>query len=225
MTTAKRAIAKEAPRPKGRPVAALQSTPEIIEDILEVATTEFANKGLTGARINEIADSMRTSKRMIYYYFGGKEQLYLAVLENAFRRVREAESQLHLDEAAPEEAMRALVRFRFDYHDQNPQFVRLVMNENMQDGRFLAQLQPGATLNSQALKVIEGVYQRGCKSGVFRRGIQPFDIHLLISSLSFYSVSNRHTFSINFQRDLSAPEEVKRRRANVVEMVLRFLRA
>jgi AcrR family transcriptional regulator len=196
-----------------------------MEDIVAVATVEFANKGLDGARINAIADATRTSKRMIYYYFGGKEQLYLAVLENAFRRVREAESELQLEDLSPEEALRALVRFRFDYHDRNPQFVRLVMNENIQEGRFLAQLQPGAMLHSQALQVIKDIYDRGCKSGAFRRNIKPFDIHLLISSLSFYSVSNRHTFSINFQRDIGSPEEVKRRRANVVEMVLRFLSA
>src|SRR5450830_167486 len=107
--------------------------------ILEVATAEFASKGLSGARIDEIAAATRTSKRMIYYYFGSKEGLYIAVLEDAYRRMRSIEAELHLEDLAPEDALRRLVEFTFDHHHNNQYFVRLVMNENMERGAYLAQ--------------------------------------------------------------------------------------
>src|SRR6476469_7393415 len=109
-----------------------------LADILEVATAEFANKGLAGARIDEIAAATRTSKRMIYYHFESKEALYIAVLEAAYRRIRAIEAELHLEDLAPEDALRKLVAFTFDYQHDNEPFIRLVMNENMHRGEYLA---------------------------------------------------------------------------------------
>ena len=106
-------------------------------DILRAATEEFAGKGLAGARIDEIAARTRTSKRMIYYYFGGKEGLYVAVLEEAYRSIRSIEHDLSVDHLTPEAALRALVAFSFDRHQDNPEFVRLVCNENLHYGRFI----------------------------------------------------------------------------------------
>src|SRR5450755_1188048 len=123
------------PVPPVRPYDAGRS----MADILKVATAEFADKGLSGARIDEIAATTRTSKRMIYYYFGGKEGLYIAVLEDAYRRIRTIETELHLEDLAPEDALRKLVGFTFDYQHEHEDFIRLVMNENMHRGEFLAQ--------------------------------------------------------------------------------------
>src|SRR6188474_1555101 len=106
-------------------------------NILEVAEIEFGEKGLAGARIDEIAAATRTSKRMIYYYFGSKEGLYLAVLEEAYRRVRDVEAELHLQDLEPEEALRKLVGSTFDYYLAHPEFVRLVMNENIMDAAHM----------------------------------------------------------------------------------------
>jgi AcrR family transcriptional regulator len=194
------------------------------EDILKVATSEFAKKGLSGARIDEIAALTRTSKRMIYYYFKNKQGLYLAVLEEAYRNIRSIESSLNLESLPPEEAMRTLVGFTFDYQAHNPDFVRLVMNENIHNGQYLAQSASIKDLNIPAILEIREIYARGCEQGLFRPGLDPIDIHASISALSFFNVSNQHTFSLIFKRSLTAPGAYAQRRNNVIELILRYLK-
>lgn len=205
--------------------AARTNDPErTMADIIEVATKEFSEKGLAGARIDDIAQAMRTSKRMIYYYFGSKEGLYVAVLEEAYRRIRQIETELHLEDLAPEDALRKLVGFTFDYQLANPDFIRLVMNENIHRGEFLAQSKSIQKLNVPVINAVGKVYERGVKAGVFRSGIDPVDLHMSISALCFFNVSNRHTFSLIFKRDLESPAAVAARRDSITEMVVRFMR-
>ena len=192
-------------------------------DIIEVATREFSEKGLAGARIDLIAEAMRTSKRMIYYYFGSKEGLYLAVLEDAYRRIRETEAELHLADLSPEEALKALVGFTFDHHHNNQDFVRLVISENMQRGAYLAQSELIQALNVSVIQAIEALYKRGVKAGVFRKGLDPIDIHASISALTFFNVSNRYTFDLIFKRNGQTAKALAARRESVVDMVLRFV--
>jgi AcrR family transcriptional regulator len=191
--------------------------------IIAVATAEFAAKGLAGGRIDAIADVTHTSKRMIYYYYGSKEGLYLAVLEDAYRRIRATEAELHLADLTPEEALKALVGFTFDHHHSNQDFIRLVMNENMERGAYLAQSKLIQELNVSAIQSIEALYKRGVKEGVFRKGLDPIDIHASISALTFFNVSNRYTFDLIFKRDSQTANSLAARRQSVVEMVLRFL--
>jgi AcrR family transcriptional regulator len=193
-------------------------------DILEVATAEFADKGLSGARVDAIAAATATSKRMIYYHFGSKQGLYVAVLEAAYRRIRDIESGLNLDDLAPEDALRKLVAFTFDYQQDNEAFIRLVMNENMHRGEYLAQSRTIQDLNVPAIDAVRRVYRRGVRAKTFRRGIDPVDLHMSISALCFFSVANRHTFSLIFKRDLSAPSALRARRDSIVEMIVRFVR-
>src|SRR5688572_26058592 len=162
-------------------------------NIMEVAQAEFGEKGLAGARIDEIAAATQTSKRMIYYYFGSKEGLYLAVLEESYRKVRDIESELHLQDLEPEQALRRLVAFTFDHHLNNEDYIRLVMSENIHRGQYLAQSQRIQELNVPAIAAIKQLYERGVASGAFRPGLDPVDIHASISALSFFNVSNRHT--------------------------------
>lgn len=211
--------------PRKRAATRTNDPARTMANILEVAMTEFAEKGLDGARIDEIAAATQTSKRMIYYYFSSKEGLYLAVLEEAYRRMREFEAQLHLDDLAPEEALRRLVEFTFDHHFNHESYIRMVMSENIQRGQFLAQSKSIQALNVPAISSIERLYRRGVEQGVFRPGLDPIDIHASISALTFFNVSNRHTFSLIFKRDMSRPEVVARRRESVVQMLLRFVRA
>ena len=192
--------------------------------ILEVATVEFGEKGLDGARIDEIAAATQTSKRMIYYYFGSKEGLYLKVLEESYRRVRETEAQLHLEDLSPEDALRRLVAFTFDHHHGNPGYIRLVMSENMQRGQYMARSKTIQKLNMPAIEAIRKLYERGLAQGVFRPGLDPVDIHASISALSFFNVSNQHTFGHIYQLDMQAAQAVATRRDNIVEMVVRFVR-
>ncbi|MEJ5989322.1 TetR family transcriptional regulator [Ramlibacter sp. PS3R-8] len=194
-------------------------------NILEVAASEFGEKGLAGARIDEIAALTQTSKRMIYYYFGSKEGLYLAVLEESYKRVRDIESELHLQDLEPEQALRRLVAFTFDHHLQHENYIRLVMNENINRGQFLAQSQRIQELNVPAIAAIKHLYERGVQDGVFRRGLDAVDIHASISALSFFNVSNQHTFGLIFKLDMKSSAYIAHRRDNVIEMLLRFMRA
>lgn len=193
-------------------------------DIMKVATAEFADKGLSGARIDEIAATTRTSKRMIYYYFGSKERLYLAVLEDAYRRIRTIETELHLEDLPPEDALRKLVGFTYDYQHEHEDFIRLVMNENMHRGEFLAQSATIQELNVPAIDAVRQVYERGVKAKVFRKDLDPVDLHMSISALCFFGVANRYTFGLIFKRDMTSPRALLARRDTVIEMIVRFVR-
>jgi AcrR family transcriptional regulator len=194
-------------------------------NILAVARTEFAANGLSGARIDEIAAKTATSKRMIYYYFADKEGLYRQVLEDAYREVRAGEEALELDHLEPAEALRRLVEFTFDHHARNPEFIRLVMIENIHNAEFLERSPEIRELNRPAIERLERICLRGLAGGVFRRGIEPLELHWHISALSFFNVSNRATFSGIFGNSLARPAGQKTLRAHAVDMVLRFVLA
>jgi AcrR family transcriptional regulator len=193
-------------------------------DIITVATEEFANKGLAGARIDEIAARTRTSKRMIYYYFGSKEGLYISVLEESYRNIRNIERDLDVDHLSPEDALRELVGFSFDRHQQNPDFVRLVSNENLHHGKYVSQSTSIPTLNVPAIDTIGRIVERGKEEGVFRDDVDPTDLHMSISALCFYNVSNRYTFGTIFKTDMSSPAALERRRQSVVATILASVR-
>jgi AcrR family transcriptional regulator len=214
-------------RSGGRAKAAVSRTndPErTMADIIEVATHEFSEKGLAGARIDVIAEAMRTSKRMIYYYFGSKEGLYIRVLEEAYRRIRQIETGLHLEDLPPEDALRKLVGFTVDYQLANPDFIRLVMTENIHRGEYLAQSKLIQKLNVPAIEGLRGVYERGVSAGVFRAGLDAVDLHMSISALSFFNTANRHTFALIFKRNFDTPAAMAARRDTIVEMIVRFVR-
>lgn len=194
-----------------------------LQNILEVASREFESNGYNGARIDAFAEATRTSKRMIYYHFDGKEGLYIAVLEAAYRRIREIELSLHLDDMDPVNALRELTGFTHDYHLKNPGFVRLVMTENIHNGVHLERSKVIQSVNDSAIEMVRRVYERGVKSGVFRPGIRPIDLHFLISAQSFYNVSNRKTFALIFKQDVETPNAIVARRASIVESVMRMV--
>jgi AcrR family transcriptional regulator len=211
------------PAPLGRPRAADADATR--RDILAVATAEFAAKGYSGARIDEIAARTSTSKRMIYYYFADKQGLFVAVLEAAYRRIRRIEAELDLDPLAPAEALRRLVGFTFDYQNANPDFIRLVMVENIHDGAHLKRSQAIQELNVTAIDQVRRLYRRGVAAGVFRAGLDPVDIHMTISALCVFNVANRATFSLIFAHDMASATALARRRAVVIDTVARHVAA
>jgi AcrR family transcriptional regulator len=194
-------------------------------NIIEVATKEFAENGLSGARIDEIAAKTRSSKRMIYYYFGDKDGLYLKVLENAYSKVRATEAKLDLQDLPPLQALEKLVRFTFDHHNSNESFIRLVMIENIHHGEYLAKSQVIQKLNVTAIDAVRNLYERGVGQGVFRPGLDPVELHWQISALCFFNVSNRATFSKIFKRDLGSKKSLESLRSAVVEMIVRHVRS
>ena len=193
------------------------------KDILAVATDEFARNGFSGARVDEIAARTRTSKRMIYYYFTDKEGLFVAVLEAAYARIRSVEAELDLAGLPPEEALRKLTELTFDYQNANPDFVRLVMVENIHNGVHLARSKAIQALNVSALEALRDIYERGLASGAFRKGIDIIDLHMTISALSFFNVANRATFSRIFNRDMASRKALEHRRQVAAETVLSYV--
>lgn len=173
-------------------------------DIMRVATREFSEKGLSGARIDEIAEKTKTSKRMIYYYFKDKETLYLKALERSYQQVRQQEGELELDHLEPIQALSKLVAFTFEHHIKNPDFIRMVMIENIHHGRFIEQSELIQSLNAGAVDELQKVYRRGLEADQFRPGLEALELHWLISALSFFNVSNRYTFSTIFNWDQNA---------------------
>ena len=211
--------------PHRRPPTRTNDPERTKANILAVALKEFAEKGLAGARIDEIAEATQTSKRMIYYYFGSKEGLYLAVLEASYQEMRATEAELHLDDLDPEAALRRLVGFTFDHHLANEDYIRLVMSENIQRGEFLAQSPTIQDLNVPAIAAIRRLYERGVEQKVFRSGLDPVDIHASISALTFFNVSNRHTFGLIFKLNTRSPAYIAHRRDSVTDMVVRYVKA
>lgn len=193
-------------------------------NILDIATEEFAANGLSGARVDTIAEKTLTSKRMIYYHFGSKEGLYLAVLERAYGGIRIVEGDLHLDEYSPEDAIRILIASTFDYQNDHPEFVRLVAIENIHNAEHLKTLPVIARLNASVIDTIQRILERGRTDGTFRSAIDATDLHMMISSFCFFRVSNRHTFSTIFERDLNDPATLLRHRQLIQDMIVTYLR-
>ena len=208
-----------------RPTEERERDPEATRrNILEIATEEFAEKGFSGARVDEIAARTNTSKRMIYYYFGDKEGLFVAVIERAYAGIRAIEANLKLDHVDPEQALRTLVGFTFDYQNAHEGFIRLVMVENIHRGVHLARSGNIEELNVPAIATLRDIYGRGRAAGVFRDGIDEVDLHMTISALCFFNVANRATFSRIFKREMATPDALARRREIVIDTVVRYVK-
>jgi AcrR family transcriptional regulator len=203
-----RALRRSAParsRPSAQPAPTRHRDPEQTRaDILDVATREFAEQGYAGARVDQIAARTRTTKRMIYYYFGGKEQLWIAVLERAYAGIRAAEQSIDVEHLDPVSAIRRLAELTFDHHDSHPDFIRLVSIENIHRAEHLERSPGFASLNSPVIQLISRILDRGREAGVFRRDVDPLDLHMLISAYCVFRVANRYTFRAIFDRDLGS---------------------
>jgi len=194
---------------------------EAIGAIIDVATQEFVEKGLAGARIDEIAD--KASKRKIYYYFGGKDELYRAVLERAYRRVRASEAQVDLTSGTALDALRRLIEHDVHYHSRHSELVRLVMNENIHRAEHLKQIDGLRESNHAVIDILKALIARGEAEGSFRPGIDPIELHMNMTALAFYNVSNQFTFSHNFEIDMASPEAVARRAKQVADIILAWV--
>jgi AcrR family transcriptional regulator len=192
-------------------------------EILEVATGEFAARGYNGARVDEIAARTRTTKRMIYYYFGGKKQLYLAVLERAYARIRAAEQAVRVDHLDPVTAIRRLAEITFDHHEAHPDFIRLVSFENVHHGEHVAELAQLVDLNAPVIRLIDEILGRGRAQGIFRDDIDAVDVHLVISAFCVFRVANRYTFGAIFGRDLVDPARREHYRTLLGDLVVDHL--
>jgi len=211
------------PTRKPAPIAA-RDAGATRQRILGAALAEFSDKGLAGARIDVIAEAARSNKRMIYYYFDSKEQLYVAVLEHAYIDMRQHEAELALDALDPPEAIRRLVHFKFDYYDTHPWLVGLLNGENMLGARFLRRSVRLRELQLSLVETIGTLLKAGAKSGQFRRGVDPLELYLSVASLSYFYFSNRATLSTAFGQALDSKAALRRRRDHAAQVILGYLR-
>jgi AcrR family transcriptional regulator len=192
--------------------------------ILRAALAEFARYGLGGARVDRIAARAGANKRMLYYYFGNKEDLFLAVLEDSYAGIRSAERALRLTDLDPRRAMRRLVEFTWRYYLQHPEFLTLLNSENLHRGRHVKRSKNIVAMHSPFVAMIQQVLERGVRAGEFRRGVDPVQLYISIAGLGYFYLSNRHTLSTIFERDLMRPRHMNERLRHMVELVLGYLR-
>jgi TetR/AcrR family transcriptional regulator len=195
------------------------------EAILVAAQDEFAAKGLFGGRVNVIAKKAGANKRMIYHYFGSKEDLYLAALERVYEGLRGEERMLHLDHLAPKIAIKRLVEFNFDYSRAHPELVSLINSENLHRARHLRKSKKVRELHSPFVQLVAEILRRGAAAGVFRRGLDPIDVYISIAAIGYFYLSNNWTLSAIFGRDLATDAALRRRKRHNVDMILNALRA
>lgn len=209
--------------PKANQHVRLRDRERTQSEILNVAIEEFGQRGFLGARIDQIASLTRTTKRMIYYYFGSKEGLYVAALDFAYRQVVVPVEHYEIDGLAPLEAFRKIVTKQFDLHENFPWFARLISLENMNEAKFL-NAETGATpLPRPLIEVMQRLLDEGHQDGSIKRDVDATDVWMMISSLCFFRVNNRFTFSVNFKRDLLTPERHDYYRTMIAEVVVAYL--
>jgi AcrR family transcriptional regulator len=214
-------------RPPSRPVPAARrprrDAARTQQAILGAATQEFAAHGLGGARVDRIAARARTNKRMLYYYFGGKDDLFLAVLERAYEGIRADEQALHLEGVAPADAIRRLIGFTWDYFLRHPEFITLLNTENLYGARHLKRSRKIRALHSPLVALLSDVLARGARERVFRRGVDPVQLYVSIAALGYFYLSNNATLSTIFGRDLRSRAALDARLDHVVELVRGYL--
>jgi len=194
------------------------------ERILKAATGEFARFGLGGARVDRIAARAGANKRMLYYYYGNKEDLFLAVLEASYARIRRAEMGLHLLDLDPVQGMRRMVEFTWNYYLKHPEFLTLLNSENLHRARHLKRSRDIAAMHSPLIALLRDLLLRGERAGRFKKGVDPVQLYISIAALGYFYLSNRHTLSTIFERDLLAPKSKAERLKHMTELVLGYLR-
>lgn len=192
--------------------------------ILEAATAEFAHHGLGGARVDRIARRAGANKRMLYYYFGSKDALFLAALEESYTRIRGAERELDLEHADPREALKRLVEFTWNYYLEHPEFMTLLNSENLHKGRHIRRSKRVRELHSTLVDTLRAILRRGERDGIFRGGIDPVQLYISIAGEGYFYLCNRYTLSRIFDRDLMAPRALAGRARHIEQTILNSVR-
>ncbi len=191
--------------------------------ILAAALEEFSRGGFAGARVDAIARRAETNERMLYYYYGSKEKLFLTVLEHMYFRFKQAEEQVQIESSDPREAVVQLARFVWDFYYENPEFIRLLNSENLHEARHLKTSPHLSELVNPVIDVLRGVVERGQRSGVFRDDVDVSRLYLTISALGYYVLSNRYTISAVVGRDIASADEHEAFAQLHIKMLLAYL--
>lgn len=193
--------------------------------IMSSAKKEFAKHGLAGARVDVIAERAKANKRMIYHYFGSKEDLFQAVLEVAYLDIRTAEQKLDLESMPAQEALEKLVRFTWNYYLKNPEFITLVNSENLHRARHLKKSEVIKVASRKFVGMMDGLLERGTEEGVFRAGIDATQLNITIAAIGYYYLTNRFTAAIVFERDMMSDAALEERLAFNIDTIMRLVSA
>ena len=191
--------------------------------ILQAAKAEFAKNGLGGARVDVISDRAQANKRMLYHYFGSKDDLFQTVLEQAYIDIRTAEQKLQLDSLEPRQALETLVRFTWSYYLKNPEFITLVNSENLHRARHLKKSEEVRVVSRRFVDMVKKILSRGVETGIFRPGVDPVQLNITIAAIGYYYITNRFTGSIVFERDLMDPQALDERLKFNIDTVVRLV--
>ncbi len=192
--------------------------------ILLASRAEFARHGYSGARISRIARDAKANKRMLYYYVGNKDALYLEALEAGYRDIRTAEMELHLEDLPPLEAIERLVRFTWDYFVANPEFIAMLNTENLHKAKHLKRSTKIGATNSPVVATVARILQKGERAGILRGGIDPLQLYISIASLCYFYLSNQHTLTIVFDKNIKTEKAFAARVDHAVDLVINGLR-
>jgi TetR/AcrR family transcriptional regulator len=192
--------------------------------LLVAARREFAQNGLAGARVDEIAARAGVNKQLVYHYFGDKDALYLAVLEWVYAEIRDQERKLNLEGLPPDQAIRKLIESSFDHLAAHPDFIALLNDENRGGARHVRGSRKLEDMHSPLISMVSKILAQGVRAGMFRKGINPVHLYISIAGLSYFFFSNTPTLSAIFSRDLAGTAAKRARRAHVVDLVMHALR-
>ncbi len=195
------------------------------ESILQAATYEFCRNGLGGARVDAIAHRAKANMRLLYHYFGDKDGLYLAALEHVYTDIRAAEQQLNLDSLDPATALQELIDFTFTFFQNHQDYIAMINTENLQRGKYLRKSRKIAALTMPLVSNIESILRRGVAAGIFRSGVDPIQLYVTITAFSYFHVSNRHTLSLMFDKELGDPKWLEDRRKHTHDVIGTWLAA
>ena len=223
-TAATRTPARKPAAPGRKPGVRELAAQETQDNILRAATRIFAKHGFSGGRIDQISKAAKSHDRMIYYYFGSKEGLYIAVLEDLYRRVNHAASALMFNVDNPEQALVAVVGFIWDYYHRNPDFITLLNDENLHRGKHISKSLRAREYSSPAIQILESVLASGVEKKVFRSGLLARDVYLMIAGLNYFYLSNRYTLSAFLGEKLEQQDAMAHWQGFVIETVLRTVK-
>lgn len=205
---------------RGRPAGQVATR----ENILRAAIDVFAKQGFAGARVEKISKAARTTDRMIYYYFGSKERLFVAALETIYKELGDAEAALDLSGLAPDQALCAILRFTWNHYLTHPEMLSLLNNENLQQGRHVSRSKRVKELSFPFVSILSEVLARGTKQKLFRPNIDAQDLYVAMCSLGYFYLSNRYTLSAFLGTNLMAPDALDHWIELTETMILRFVR-
>jgi AcrR family transcriptional regulator len=191
--------------------------------ILEAARQEFAARGLTDARIEDVAERAGANRRMIYYYFGSKDGLYLAALESVYAQLMDEERKIDVDKLHPVQAITELVRLKIDHYTQHPEFIAFLNMENLYRAEHLKHSKRITDFKAPFTEIIARVLERGQRSGLFRRDVDPIDLYISICALGYLYFSNQYTLGVIFGRDLITAAALQQRKTSIADMIVSYL--